>query len=45
MIVDTYRNEEFYNSHKDFTIVYNTGKMYVSPTLTPPLVTFHRQQT
>ena len=29
VIVDTYRNEEFYNSHKDFTVVYNTGNMYV----------------
>eukprot|EP00752_Nemacystus_decipiens_P016762 g15000.t1 len=27
VIVDTYRNEEFYNSHKDFTVVYNTGNM------------------
>ncbi|CAM9525993.1 unnamed protein product [Ectocarpus sp. 6 AP-2014] len=27
VIVDTYRNEEYYNAHKDFTIVYNTGNM------------------
>lgn len=31
MIVDTYRNEEFYNSHKDVTVVVNTGNMYVLP--------------
>eukprot|EP00904_Undaria_pinnatifida_P013990 jgi/Undpi1/9721/HiC_scaffold_27.g12177.m1 len=25
VIVDTYRNEEFYSSHKDITVVFNTG--------------------
>lgn len=27
VIVDTYRNEEFYSVHKDVTVVYNTGNM------------------
>ncbi|CAN0326766.1 unnamed protein product, partial [Laminaria digitata] len=27
VIVDTYRNEEFYSSHKDITVVFNTGAM------------------
>ncbi|CAM9225147.1 unnamed protein product [Ascophyllum nodosum] len=27
VIVDTYRNEEFYSAHKDVTVVYNTGNL------------------
>ncbi|CAN0262846.1 unnamed protein product, partial [Discosporangium mesarthrocarpum] len=34
VILDTYRNEEFYDSHKDVTIVVNNGNMTVAEMMT-----------